>query len=306
MSNRENPFEFREISPAEKIYPLNFACHYVMRKRDELSQLEAQSIQDILNILRNSEKILQLSEQIYQAGASRKKTDVQQIYEMHKALNKEIKELSIRMTEKGFVFENMTNMLQQTNPLIARLIFFDTLTVAYNRYFFISHADKMFRESQKRMGLSIGFMDIDNFKQFNAEYGHDFGDQVLQQLGKVAEMLIENHPATYLIRMGGDEFIILNNGTLNYTEFCELLESIRQQAAQLIVNQGTVSSLLSISIGAANAQIENVDNYLELYRLADERLYRAKDAGKNVLITQDADDAGPDRSTPVDESDHDK
>ena len=306
MSNREESFEFKEISPAEKIYPLNFACHYVMRKRDELSQLEAQSIQDILHILRSSETIQQLADKIYEVGPSRKKEDIERIHQLHKSLHEEIKALSIRMTEKGFVFENMTNMLQQTNPLIARLIFFDTLTVAYNRYFFISHAEKMFKESQKRMGLSIGFMDIDNFKRFNTEYGHDFGDQVLQQLGRVAEMLIENHPETYLIRMGGDEFIILNNGTLNYTDFCELLDSIRQQAAQLIVNQGTVSSLLSISIGAANARIENVDNYLELYRLADERLYRAKDAGKNALVTRDEDDAGPARSTPADESDHDQ
>ena len=43
------------------------------------------------------------------------------------------------MTEKGFVFENMNNMLQQTGPLISRLIFQDNLTAAYNRYFFISH-----------------------------------------------------------------------------------------------------------------------------------------------------------------------
>jgi len=198
MSNSKEPPEFNEISPAEKIYPLDFACHYVMRKGEELSQLEAQSIQDILHILRSSATIMQLSDQIHEAGALRKDEDVQRIHQLQQSLHEEIKALSTRMTEKGFVFENMTNMLQQTKPLISRLIFYDNLTVAYNRYFFISHAEQMFKQAQERMGLSIGFMDIDNFKNFNTEYGHDFGDQVLQQLGKVAEMLIENHPETYL------------------------------------------------------------------------------------------------------------
>lgn len=287
MLKKKNVSAMQEASPAEKIYPLNFACQYVMRKRDELTQLEAQSIQDILHILKISEGIMQLSEQIKTAGSARRQEDVLQIHHMHENLYEKIKALSIRMTEKGFVFENMTNMLQQTEPLISGLIFRDTLTVAYNRYFFISHAEHMFKAAQKTAGLSIGFMDIDNFKQFNTDYGHDFGDQVLQQLGQAANALIRQHSGTYLIRMGGDEFIVLNDGTLDYLSFSRLLESLREQAARLIVRQGSVSSQISISIGAANAQRENAANYWDLYRLADERLYRAKDAGKNILITSD-------------------
>lgn len=286
MPNKKKGPENKEASPAEKIYPLNFACHYVMRKRDELTQLEAQSIQDILQILHSSSTLLELSEQLKEAGPSHNQKDVLRIHQLQKSLHEKIKALSIQMTEKGFVFENMTNMLQQTEPLISRLIFRDTLTVAYNRYYFISHAEHMFKAAQKTTGLSIGFMDIDNFKQFNTEYGHDFGDQVLPQLSQAANTLIQQHPGTYLIRMGGDEFIILNDGTLDYRSFCSLLETVRQQAAQLIIQQGSISSPISISIGAANAQKENAANYWELYRLADERLYRAKDAGKNILITK--------------------
>lgn len=277
--------ELEETSPMERIYPLNFVCEYVMRKKDELTELESQSIQDILEILKASERIQEYTRGMQEADGMGE--EHQRLYAMQKELHEKIRTLSIQMTEKGFVFENMNNMLQQTGPLISRLIFQDNLTAAYNRYFFISHVGAMFKRAQKHYGLSMAFIDIDNFKQFNTEYGHEFGDQVLQWFGKTVDKIIHSHSNMYLIRMGGDEFVVLNHGSMGYAAFIRLLEELRIAVGSMVMQQKKKDCSISISIGAANAREDGLADAWDLYRLADERLYRAKGAGKNVLITAD-------------------
>ena len=280
--------EYEQSSPEEKIYPLNFVCQYVMKKRDELARLESQSEHDILQIRNESEKIRQLSQDLQKKrtqGQTNSLVKIQEIHTMQKKLNLQIEALSISMTEKGFVFENMNNMLQQTEYLISRLIFRDNLTTAYNRYFFVSRTEQMFQSAQTTHGLSMAFIDIDNFKQFNTNFGHDFGDQVLQQLSHLIDQHTQSYPHTYLIRMGGDEFILISNGTMDYAGFTHLLERIRSSIATMTVHWRKLSSQISISIGAANALKDHAASYWELYRQADDRLYRAKERGKNILVS---------------------
>ena len=279
--------EYEQSSPEEKIYPLNFVCQYVMKKRDELARLESQSVHDILQIRNESERIRQLSQNLQKKHRQGQTTDLEELQEIHamqEKLHLQIEALSISMTEKGFVFENMNNMLQQTEYLISRLIFRDNLTTAYNRYFFVSRAEQMFQDAQTAQGLSMAFIDIDNFKQFNTNFGHDFGDQVLQQLSHLIDQHIQSYPDTYLIRMGGDEFILLSDGTMTYTGFTQLLERIRSAIAAMTIQWRKLNSQISISIGAANALKDHAASYWELYRQADDRLYRAKERGKNILV----------------------
>ena len=142
----------------------------------------------------------------------------------------------------------------------------------------------MFQDAQTAQGLSMAFIDIDNFKQFNTNFGHDFGDQVLQQLSHLIDQHIQSYPDTYLIRMGGDEFILLSDCTMTYTGFTQLLERIRSAIAAMTIQWRKLNSQISISIGAANALKDHAASYWELYRQADDRLYRAKERGKNILV----------------------
>lgn len=174
-------------------------------------------------------------------------------------------------------------LINQGNKKLFKLsedIFKDTLTNSYNRSFFTENIDKIFKTGKNNKGLSLAFIDIDNFKRFNTNHGHNFGDDVLQQLCSVVNDKINIYNNTYLIRMGGDEFIIISND-LDKNSFFKLMNEINKEIYKLELKKDI---FITISIGVANSKADKCDDYLELYNLADKRLYEAKEKGKNQVI----------------------
>lgn len=159
----------------------------------------------------------------------------------------------------------------------------DHLTGVYNRKFIDYKCEEIFEHGNKNYGVSFTAIDIDNFKQFNSLFGHDMGDTVLATLSNLIIKEIENFKEMYLIRIGGDEFIILS-ALLPYNVFVEIMGNIRKriEMAQISYKENTVS--INISMGCANTQIDHLLDYLSLYKKADERLYIAKKSGKNTVI----------------------
>lgn len=158
-------------------------------------------------------------------------------------------------------------------------IYIDTLTESYNKKFMLEQIPQIFNESKS---YSLAFIDIDNFKRFNDSYSHEFGDIVLKNTCNIIKENIKNLNDTFLIRVGGDEFIIITK-IKDYSKFLQVLEDIREKIYfnKLKYQEELVS--IHISIGVANSIVDNCDDYLDLYRKADFKLYEAKKNGKNTL-----------------------
>ena len=269
------------LSPGEKVYPLKFLCDYVMQRREELTGYETQDLKEAIQIMHSLESLVSRLDADCQGASTIPCEKVlaarQELVEMHDAVERHRRQL----TKKGLIFEDMSHMLKQAEPLIHRMVFYDSLVNAYNRYFYVSYSTEMFHSSKGHGGLSLAFFDIDNFKQYNTDFGHETGDLVLQLVCDLIQRKLQWTQGLYLIRMGGDEFVILDEGVMDYAAFLRLLSDIRQS---IVDDRSIHGRAVSISMGVANAEKDGAESTWDLYRLADARLYRAKNLGKNRVV----------------------
>lgn len=155
----------------------------------------------------------------------------------------------------------------------------DELTGLGNRSFF-HRAAKRRMELYERNGLPLAcaVLDVDDFKFYNDNYGHEGGDAVLRCLARV---LGDSARADDLVaRYGGDEFVMLLGGSVE--DATKVAERVREKLEIECLAQGDLSSGGSptISVGVASLG-EDTATLQHLIRAADEELYRAKAAGKN-------------------------
>jgi len=158
----------------------------------------------------------------------------------------------------------------------------DSLTEVYNRrHFDISLQTEWERCRRAGTPLSLLMIDIDFFKNFNDNYGHERGDNCLR---RVAGLLCDalQRPEDMLTRYGGEEFAAILGAT-DHDGAAIVAERCRAQIAQANILHGfsEVSSKVTVSIG--HATIYPVDEVLpeQLIKNADHALYQAKAAGRN-------------------------
>jgi diguanylate cyclase (GGDEF)-like protein len=134
-------------------------------------------------------------------------------------------------------------------------------------------------ESARRHGhpITIASMDLDNFKQINDTLGHARGDEVLKQVVAILQEITRQNDL--LVRMGGDEFLLVLSDTM-LDAARVLAKRLCRAMKELGVNTGT---MLGISIGLS--QWEPGISMEEWLQRADENLYKAKAAGKNLVIS---------------------
>ena len=135
-----------------------------------------------------------------------------------------------------------------------------------------------------RTGLpfTVALVDADHFKKVNDEYGHGFGDVVLETL---AERFVESlRPRDRVYRYGGEEFLVLLPDT-QLEQAISVLERLRQRACGREISDGEIAVTQSVSIGAAEAAVnEPIEAVIER---ADAALYRAKQSGRNRVEVDD-------------------
>lgn len=273
-----------QVTPEEKIYPLRFIIDYITEKKNLLLALEGQSMRQALDIQSISDEILRKGKMIYGAPENMSEQD-RQMYNLMIRQQEMIHDLTVSLTEKGLAFEDIDNMIRQAHPFIMRLMFRDTLTDTYNRYFFISQGKDLLKKAPPDVGFSLAFLDIDDFKRCNDVYGHDFGDEALKYLCKTVNYSLHRHNLshTYFVRMGGDEFILISN-ELPFTAFTQLLDRLQQRISKGSIHWEDIEGSITVSIGAANSANSGLKTPWEVYRQADERLYKAKGGGKNCIV----------------------
>lgn len=130
--------------------------------------------------------------------------------------------------------------------------------------------------------FTIAMVDADHFKKVNDDYGHGFGDVVLETL---AERFVESiRPRDRVYRYGGEEFLVLLPDT-PLDQARSVLERLRQRACGREISDGEIAVTQPVSIGAAeSAGNEPIPTVIER---ADAALYRAKQSGRNRVELDD-------------------
>ena len=188
-----------------------------------------------------------------------------------------------KMKDGGFVItaqditekKILEDQLQQKNELLNKLAITDNLTGLYNcRHFYnVLKAELTRLKRYPGRVLSLVYMDVDKFKEFNDSEGHQMGDTVLKSLGEVINVCIRKDVDAGF-RYGGDEFVIVMPDTgMDQAKVCA--ERIQKQFGAFKFGQ------TSLSIGITEAEPD--DDEKSFVRRADFAMYRSKKRGKSCI-----------------------
>lgn len=157
----------------------------------------------------------------------------------------------------------------------------DALTGVASRGSFQQSLEQSICEAQRSEArLVLVVLDVDHFKVVNDQYGHDAGDQALRH---ICNSLSQRLRATDTLgRLGGEEFgLLLRNTDSQGAE--PLVELLREQLCSQPMRYGTQDIPLSATFGLAEWPVDG-RTAEQLYRCADQRLYRGKELGRNRLV----------------------
>lgn len=163
---------------------------------------------------------------------------------------------------------------------LEELINIDGLTELYNhRYFCDSLAEKVKNGDRNSKPVSMIFIDIDYFKQYNDTHGHQKGDYVLRRIGEIIKSNIGEEDIA--ARYGGEEFSIILPDA-NEEEAIQVAENLRKkiECARFYGEESQPKGKVTVSIGVSVYPYK-ARNDIELIKSADDALYRAKFFNKN-------------------------
>ena len=151
----------------------------------------------------------------------------------------------------------------------------DPLTGLYNR-----HALRANYDTYVGTNLIIAYLDVDNFKQINDNYGHDAGDDVLVTISNGLKEIFTNTDA---YRYGGDEFLLIRKD-IDTSLFVNQLHLMKQRLDDL--GHGDNKPNIKFSAGYVYGVAEEADDLRSMFEKSDELLYEAKRRGKKNFLGQ--------------------
>ena len=183
---------------------------------------------------------------------------------------------------------NYTGITLKRNAVynnIQRIGFIDSLTELANRRLFDYLLSREFTKArQKHIPISILLVDLDHFKQINDQYGHQMGDEVLQEIAKLLKQDFQN--ANIPARYGGEEFVVILPN-VRFDDAIIIGENFRRkvEARQFVSSNQSIN--LTVSIGIATAHEVSGRRFadpIDFLKAADKALYTAKQEGRNKVI----------------------
>jgi diguanylate cyclase (GGDEF)-like protein len=133
--------------------------------------------------------------------------------------------------------------------------------------------------SRYNQPLSLILADIDHFKSVNDTHGHQAGDAVLQGFAHVLDR--NTRPVDVIARYGGEEFVILLLQT-SHTDAIAVAEKIRRDMSEQTFDASGKTLTITGSFGVATFP-EDATSQQQLFRQADQRMYKAKSGGRNQV-----------------------
>lgn len=183
------------------------------------------------------------------------------------------------------VIGGMARELEDAEGRLRALAVTDVLTGLWNRRHMVERLEQEFLRA-RRVGSSLAtlMIDVDHFKGVNDRYGHAVGDQVLKE---IARRLQEGARGYDLVgRLGGEEFVVVLPEA-GIAGAAQVAERVRQAVAGLPLECGSLSLHVTVSVGVA-ALRDSDDRVEAVLGRADAALYRAKAAGRNRVIVDEA------------------
>jgi len=166
------------------------------------------------------------------------------------------------------VYQYGVSRFESTIQKLEERIFKDPLTGLLNRRFFNAYLLKRLKTDPPPTSFIL--IDLDNFKQINDTYGHDFGDKVLRHVARILKRSIRKEDIA--VRWGGEEFGIFVKAPLEVA--VKLAERLRKRLEENPVDGIKITA----SFGVGEYKGEDPK---EFFKKVDEALYRAKRKGKN-------------------------
>ncbi len=180
----------------------------------------------------------------------------------------------------------LENRLRLANEELNRLSRIDALTGAANRRWFDELLETEWtRSARSKTPISLLLIDVDYFKLYNDHYGHPAGDTCLKMIVEAITHVVR-HPPDVVARYGGEEFVCLLPGAdlagiINIGE--RILEEVRNHRFPHAFS--SVAEHITVSIGGVSWVPDGKITPGALIEAADRNLYRAKNEGRNRLVT---------------------
>ena len=239
---------------------------------DRAAELERQAFQEL------SELQLRLERATLEASAAR------QTSATLAAKNRELADAHAELEQRT---EELERLQEQLRDQAER----DWLTGLHNRRYFARELERLSGE-QTGEWLSLAIVDLDHFKSINDEFGHEVGDRVLVRVAALLSDVLRR--ADVIVRSGGEEFLVLMPATeINAATAC--CERIRRRVRE--EDWGQLATGLALTASAGVAATDEPAQGPALVRRADERLYEAKRAGRDRVVSRDANGAA--RAAPL-------
>jgi diguanylate cyclase (GGDEF)-like protein len=188
-----------------------------------------------------------------------------------------------RLVEMQRSLVDMTHQLNAANKELQRLSTTDGLTGIPNRRMFDELFAREWRRCERmKKPIALVMLDIDNFKMFNDQYGHQAGDDCLRA---VAGQVVRGAPraSDLAARYGGEEFVLVL-GETNADGARWVAENVRQHVNELGILHATPQRRVTISGGVASVTPQSGLSPEVLLRLADQALYQAKAEGRDKVV----------------------
>lgn len=203
-------------------------------------------------------------------------------------VNDKIKSLDLGADDyvtKPFQFEELharVRRIIKRSRDFEELAFYDPLTRIFNRRYL---ENQIMIEIQKldrtTTNLSIALFDIDHFKQINDRFGHSVGDVILQELTSAVKKQLRQ--SDLFARFGGEEFIIFMQNTNEYEASMIMKRTLAEIRKRTLatVDKGNIQITFSVGV----AQYEHGMTLKEWIKRADQLLYKAKEKGRNQVVS---------------------
>ena len=166
----------------------------------------------------------------------------------------------------------------------------DHITNLYNiRYFYKVIEEEAERAKRYKYTISLIFMDLDHFKNVNDIYGHDCGNLVLHEIGRMLTSPSDNilRRSDISFRYGGEEFIIICPNT-NKQEALIVGERIRKTIENKVFNYESQDIKITISIGISEYRHNSKISIFQCVKESDIAMYEAKHRGRNRVVVYES------------------
>lgn len=215
-----------------------------------------------------------------------------QPHEKVKALVADLVRETQSMAKRNYTLESRlgriageVSELRENLQQVQREALTDALTGIPNRKFFDARLTEAARESQsENEALSLLIADIDHFKSFNDNFGHQIGDQVLKLVARTLSDSVKGRDTP--ARFGGEEFAIILPRT-DIKQAVIVADQIRNAVMRRrFVGKDTRDDYGGVTLSFGVAQYRSAEDLAEFVRRADAALYHAKREGRNRVSTE--------------------